>query len=232
METKILLVDDDLKLHELLSEYLKSYGFHLEHHDEGNGVLAVVEESHPDLVLLDYMLPGKDGIEVLREIRGKYDIPVIMLTARGDETDRIVGLELGADDYIAKPFNTRELLARIKAVLRRYSHETGEPIHADAAQRVTSEGLVLDPATMSMEFGGKSEELSKTEYRVMEALMKNPNMVLSRDTIMNIAKGRDSIAFERSIDVHISKLRMKLGKICGNRLRIKTVWGTGYMFTS
>ncbi len=232
MDTKILIIDDDSRLRELITEYLGSYGFHVESHDSGDDVLPAVEKYTPDLILLDYMLPGKDGIEVLREIRGIHNLPVIMLTARGDETDRIIGLELGADDYIAKPFNTRELLARIKAVLRRYNHDTADTGHADAAQKITVEDLTLDPATMTMEFDGRSEELSKTEYRVMEALMRNPNMVLSRDTIMNIAKGRDSIAFERSIDVHISKLRVKLEKICGDRLKIKTVWGTGYMFTS
>lgn len=232
MDTKILIIDDDLKLRDLITEYLGGYGFHVESHDRGNDVLPAIERHSPELILLDYMLPGKDGIEVLREIRGSYDLPVIMLTARGDETDRIVGLELGADDYIAKPFNTRELLARIKAVLRRYTHDTGEHGYEETGQKMTVDGLTLDPSTMTVEYDSRSEELSKTEFRILEALMKNPNIVLSRDTIMNIAKGRDAIAFERSIDVHISKLRTKLDKLCGSRLKIKTVWGTGYMFTS
>lgn len=231
MDTKILIIDDDSKLRGLISEYLSSYGFSVISHDSGKDVLPAIKKHSPDLILLDYMLPVKDGIEVLREIRGSYGLPVIMLTARGDETDRIVGLELGADDYIAKPFNTRELLARIKAVLRRYNPENGEAA-GESIHKITVEGLTLDPATMTIEYNNKSEDLSKTEFRIMEALMKNPNMVLSRDTIMNIAKGRDSIAFERSIDVHISKLRTRLEKICGDKLKIKTVWGTGYMFTS
>ncbi len=231
MSITILIIDDDSKLRKLITEYLSGYGFLVEGHDSGGDVLQAIEKNSPDLVLLDYMLPVKDGIEVLREIRGTTDIPVIMLTARGDETDRIVGLELGADDYISKPFNTRELLARIKAVMRRYSHDSGEHVSEDGAQKIAVEGLVLDPATMTIEFSGRSEELSKTEFRIMEGLMKNQNIVLSRDTIMNIARGRDSIAFERSIDVHISKLRNKLEKICGERFKIKTVWGTGYMFT-
>lgn len=231
MDTKILIIDDDSKLRGLITEYLSSYGFSVMSHESGQGVLPAIEKHSPDLILLDYMLPVKDGIEVLKEIRGVYTLPVIMLTARGDETDRIVGLELGADDYIAKPFNTRELLARIKAVLRRYNPENGEAA-GESIHKITVEGLTLDPATMTIEYNNKSEDLSKTEFRIMEALMKNPNIVLSRDTIMNIAKGRDSIAFERSIDVHISKLRAKLEKICGDKLKIKTVWGTGYMFTS
>jgi two-component system phosphate regulon response regulator OmpR len=231
MDTKILIIDDDSKLRGLITEYLSSYGFSVISHDSGKGVLTAIEKHSPDLILLDYMLPVKDGIEVLREIRGSCNLPVIMLTARGDETDRIVGLELGADDYIAKPFNTRELLARIKAVLRRYNHENGEA-SVESIHKITVEGLTIDPSTMTIEYSGRDEELSKTEFRIMEALMKNPNTVLSRDSIMNIAKGRDSIAFERSIDVHISKLRTKLEKICGEKLKIKTVWGTGYMFTS
>ncbi|HOP30720.1 MAG TPA: response regulator transcription factor [Spirochaetota bacterium] len=231
MDTKILIIDDDSKLRGLITEYLSSYGFSVISHDSGNGVLPAIVKHTPDLILLDYMLPGKDGIEVLREIRGVYTLPVIMLTARGDETDRIVGLELGADDYIAKPFNTRELLARIKAVLRRYNPENGEAA-GESIHKITVDGLTLAPSTMTIEYNNKSEELSKTEFRIMEALIKNPNTVLSRDTIMNIAKGRDAIAFERSIDVHISKLRTKLEKICGDKLKIKTVWGTGYMFTS
>lgn len=232
MDTRILIIDDDSKLRELITEYLSSYGFIVLSHDTGKDVLPAIEKHTPDLILLDYMLPVNDGIEVLREIRGSCVLPVIMLTARGDETDRIVGLELGADDYIAKPFNTRELLARIKAVLRRYNPESGETTGGESIRKITVEGLTIDPSTMTIEFNRKSEELSKTEFRIMKALMKNPNTVLSRDTIMNIAKGRDTIAFERSIDVHISKLRTKLEKICGDRLKIKTVWGTGYMFTS
>ena len=232
LDTKILLIDDDSKLQELLTEYLSGYGFHVECRDDGSDVLDVLDKTAPDLVLLDFMLPGRDGIEVLREIRGKFNIPVIMLTARGDDTDRIVGLELGADDYIPKPFNTRELLARIKAVLRRYSHDADNTGHGESDQKLTVDGLTILPSKMTIEFDGKSEVLSKTEYRIMEALMKNPNMVLSRDTIMNIARGRDSISFERSIDVHISKLRVKLENISGDKRKIKTVWGTGYMFVS
>ncbi len=232
MDTKILIIDDDSKLRGLISEYLGSYGFSVVSHDSGKDVLSTIEKNSPDLILLDYMLPVKDGIEVLREIRGSYSLPVIMLTARGDETDRIIGLELGADDYIAKPFNTRELLARIKAVLRRYSHDSGDQDHDEHSRKITASGLTLNPLTMTIEYNNKSEDISKTEFRIMEALIKNPNVVLSRDTIMNTAKGRDSIAFERSIDVHISKLRTKLEKICGDKLKIKTVWGTGYMFTS
>ena len=143
MDTKILIIDDDSKLRGLITEYLSGYGFNVVSHDSGKDVTPAIEKHKPDLILLDYMLPVKDGIEVLREIRGTYGLPVIMLTARGDETDRIVGLELGADDYIAKPFNTRELLARIKAVLRRYTHDSGEQGREELAHKISYEGLTL-----------------------------------------------------------------------------------------
>ena len=167
---------------------------------------------------------------MLREIRTKFNTPVIMLTAKGDETDRIVGLELGADDYISKPFNPRELLARIKAVMRRYNPEIADSRQNESEHSITVGGITLNPATMIIEFKDKNEELSKTEFRIIEALMKNPNTVLTRDSIMNIARGRDFMAFDRSIDVHISRLRYKLENLCGDKNKIKTVWGTGYMF--
>jgi len=228
--TKILIIDDDKKLRDLIAEYMTGYGFEVFFHETGSGVLQKIDAVKPELVLLDVMLPVKDGIEILREIRGSSSIPVIMLTAKGDDTDRIVGLELGADDYIAKPFNPRELLARIKAVLRRYGTESGLQNHPAAGQKITAGGLLLDPSTMKLEYGKKSVELSKTEYRILEALMNNPNTVLSRDSIMDIARGKDFIAFDRSIDVHISKLRTKIENISGDKNRIRTVWGTGYMF--
>lgn len=228
--SRILIVDDDLKLRELIAEYLKEYGFEIFFHEDGNGVLEKISDVQPELVLLDVMLPAKDGIEILREIRGELAIPVIMLTAKGDDTDRIVGLELGADDYISKPFNPRELLARIKAVLRRYGTENEFHVRSASGHKITAGGLLLDPLSMKLEYKKKNVELSKTEFRILEALMSNPNTVLSRDTIMNIARGKDFIAFDRSIDVHISRLRAKIGNLCGESNRIKTVWGTGYMF--
>jgi two-component system phosphate regulon response regulator OmpR len=230
LDTKILIIDDDARFRDLIKEYLQGYGFIIYHHDEGTGAMNIIEQLKPDLVLLDLMLPGIDGMEILRDIRLKFAVPVIMLTARGDDTDRIVGLELGADDYLSKPFNPRELLARIKAVMRRYSPENTDLKGAGNEHLITAGEITLNPATMVMEFRGGKEELSKTEFRIMEALMKNPNTVLSRDTIMNIARGRDFIAFDRSIDVHVSKLRYKLENLCGDKNRIKTVWGTGYMF--
>jgi two-component system phosphate regulon response regulator OmpR len=225
----VLIIDDDVKLQDLLEEYLRGYGYEIFRYEEGNNVPEKVAEVKPDIILLDVMLPGKNGTDVLRELRTTGSVPVVMLTAKGDEADRIVGLELGADDYIPKPFNPRELLARIKAVLRRSSAVPDAHSQTDR-ESITAGDFTLDYGTMSVECGGRKKELSKTEFRIMEALMKAPNTVLSRDTIMNIARGRDIMSFERSIDVHISKLRSKVEDICGDKNRIKTVWGTGYMF--
>jgi two-component system phosphate regulon response regulator OmpR len=228
---KVLVIDDDEKLQDLLSQYLTEYGYELFRHTEGTGAFEAINEIKPDMVLLDVMLPGINGIDLLRKIREEKTLPVIMLTAKGDEADRIVGLELGADDYIAKPFNPRELLARMKAVMRRSA--AGErPSVREKMTAIRLGDLCLNPATMTLDCGEKKSELSKTEYRIMEALMSNPDTVLSRDAIMNIAKGREFIAFERSIDVHISKLRLKVEEVSGSKNRIKTIWGTGYMFIS
>jgi two-component system phosphate regulon response regulator OmpR len=178
------------------------------------------------------MLPGKDGLEVLKEIRRDHELPVIMLTAKGDDTDRIVGLELGADDYLPKPFNPRELLARMKAVLRRsiYSNKGAheQPHHLS----ITAGGITLNTARQTVVVGGNERELSSSEYRILEVLMKNPNTVLNRDQLMTLARGRDFTAFDRSIDVHISKLRAKVEDDPRTPTRIKTVWGSGYMFVN
>lgn len=228
---KVLVIDDDDKLQDLLHQYLSEYGYDLHRHGEGSNAMEVIQEIAPDLILLDVMLPGKNGIDLLRQIRETRNIPIIMLTAKGDEADRIVGLELGADDYIPKPFNPRELLARMKAVMRRSSSPEKGTIR-DKMVPIHVGDVCLNPATMSIECGQNKTELSKTEYRIMEALMSNPDTVLSRDAIMNLAKGRDFIAFERSIDVHISKLRAKVEEVSGTPNRIRTIWGTGYMFVS
>jgi two-component system phosphate regulon response regulator OmpR len=182
------------------------------------------------MVVLDIMLPGKDGLEVLKEIRMDDTIPVIMLTAKGDQTDRIVGLELGADDYLPKPFNPRELLARMKAVLRRAVPEDRDKVRKKEDTLLKAGGVTLNRAKQTILVGGKELELSSTEYKILEVLMRHPNVAFSRDQLMNLARGRDFMAFDRSIDVHISKLRAKLEPDPHSPTRIKTVWGTGYMF--
>lgn len=225
---RVLIIDDDEKLRKLLGEYLKDHGFHTTCLADGANVLTVLSTDRPDLVILDIMLPGKDGLEVLKEIRRDHGLPVIMLTARGDDTDRIVGLELGADDYLPKPFNPRELLARMKAVLRRSVNEDrgGEKARHNI---INAAGISLNTAKQIVVVEGREMDLSTAEFRILEVLMKNPNTVMSRDQLMTLARGRDFTAFDRSIDVHISKLRSKVEADPNVPKRIKTIWGAGYM---
>ncbi len=230
MGKRILLVDDDEKLRRLLKEYLEGYEFQVFTLADGEAVLNSIRKESPELVILDVMLPKKDGLEVLKEIRAVSRVPVIMLTAKGEEADRVVGLELGADDYLPKPFSPRELLARIKAVLRRLEPGVKATAEESRALRVEAGNLVLDKARQILLMEGKEIPLSSTEYRVLRVLMENPNRVLSRDQIMTLARGKDFMAFDRSIDVHISKLRAKLESDPRFPKRIKTIWGSGYMF--
>jgi len=230
MGKKVLLIDDDEKLLKLLTEYLEGYGFHVLTLVDGLAVLETIRVESPDIIILDIMLPKKDGFEVLKEIRSEYSIPVIMLTAKGEDADRIVGLELGADDYLPKPFNPRELLARMRAVMRRVSQREKEDVKRDEGLLIEAGGLVLNKAKQTLLIEGREAELSSTEYKILEVLMENPNRVLSRDELMTRARGRDFMAFDRSIDVHISKLRAIIETHPRSPKRIKTVWGTGYMF--
>ena len=229
MGNMVLIIDDDEKLCKLLREYLDDNGFKALTLADGSGVMKAIQEESPEIVILDIMLPGKDGLEVLREIRRDHAIPVIMLTAKGEDTDRIVGLELGADDYLPKPFNPRELLARMKAVLRRAVPEDRDEAGKKGDMLIKAGGLTLNRARQTILIEDKEVELSSTEYKILEVLMRHPNTVLSRDQLMNLARGRDFMAFDRSIDVHISKLRAKLESDPGSPKKIKTVWGTGYM---
>jgi two-component system phosphate regulon response regulator OmpR len=229
MAEKVLLVDDDEKLRNLLKEYLEGYGYRVLTLVDGSAVPETIKKETPDIVILDIMMPVKDGLDVLKEIRMTFAIPVIMLTAKGEATDRIVGLELGADDYLPKPFDPRELLARIKAVLRR-GLTMEEGIEKDESLIINVGGLTLNRARQTLSVEDKEVELSSTEYKILEALMAHPNTVLSRDRLLNLARGRDFMAFDRSVDVHISKLRAKLDVYPQYRKIIKTVWGTGYMF--
>lgn len=225
MSKRLLIIDDDKKLQDLLKEYLSPNGFAVAQSFNGDEGIRSLKSAEPSLVILDIMMPGKDGFEVLKEIRAISRVPVIMLTARGEDTDRIIGLEMGADDYLPKPFNPRELLARIKSVLRRSDARSESKM-----ETVESGGFVLDSLEGSISWEGKTAELSSTELAILQALMKNPNRVFSRDDLMNIARGRDAMAFERSVDVHISRVRDKLETLSGMRNVIKTVWGRGYLF--
>ena len=230
MKKKVLLVDDDAKLRNLVREYLEGYDYQVLALPDGSEVIPTIRSETPDIVILDIMLPKRDGLDVLRDVRTHFSMPVIMLTAKGEDADRIVGLELGADDYLPKPFNPRELLARMKAVLRRsIPQEPTAPGTYDST-RIEAGDLVLDKAKQTMWIREKEVELSSAEYKLLEVLMEHPNTVMTRDQLMTLTRGRDFMAFDRSIDVHISKLRTKLKAYPRFRNSIKTVWGTGYMF--
>ena len=230
MDKRVLIVDDDQKLRALLTEYLTEFGFQTATLPDGRRVLSAIKTENPHIVLLDIMLPHKDGFEILREIRTAFTVPVIMLTARGEDADRIVGLELGADDYLPKPFNPRELLARIRAVLRRSDATIEVKAGQNGNYLIQAGGLILNKAKRVVKVENEEVALSSTEFEILKVLMEHPNRTLSRDQLMNMAKGRDFMAFDRSIDVHISKLRAKVESNPRSPERIKTVWGTGYLF--
>ncbi len=219
---RILLVDDDAELCHLLGEFLKREGFTVDCEHEGHGGLSKALAGGMDLVVLDVMLPGLDGFEILRRLRPHSKVPVIMLTARGEDVDRIVGLELGADDYLPKPFNPRELAARIRAVLRRYEQRP-----PDSSARVEINGVALNPGTREVLVQGKPVELTTFEFDILEMLMRSAGRVLSRDRLMENFYNRKATPFDRSIDMHISHLRKKIEH--GDTL-IKTIRGVGYQF--
>jgi DNA-binding response OmpR family regulator len=217
---RVLLIDDDARLFRLLAEYLGPHGVVVEHAGDGPAGLHALTQGTFDAVLLDVMMPGQDGIEVLRRIRARNAIPVLMLTARGDEADRVVGLELGADDYVPKPFGPRELLARLRAVLRR----TNPPLEA---QRIAAGGIEADIGTRAVRIDGAAVELTGLEFDILLALLRRAGRVVPRHALLAEA-GRDDIAVnERTVDVHISRLRRKLGDERARRIR--TVRGVGYV---
>ena len=217
----ILLVDDDAELCGLLTEFLTREGFTVEcAHDGARGLERALQPG-VDLVLLDVMLPGMDGFEILRRLRPQSKIPVMMLTARGEDVDRIIGLELGADDYLPKPFNPRELAARVRAILRRY-----EP-RPPATGRLEVNGVTLDAGTRQVFSAGKAVDLTTFEFDVLEVLMRSAGRVVSRDELMENFYNRKATPYDRSIDMHVSHLRRKLE---GARPVIKTIRGAGYQF--
>jgi two-component system response regulator CpxR len=218
---RILVIDDDVELASLLGEFLRREGFEPDFAHDGLKGLDAAQQGSYALVVLDVMLPGIDGFEVLRRLRQSSRIPVVMLTARGEDVDRIVGLELGADDYVPKPFNPRELAARIRAVLRRT-----EPRPQDG--QIDVNGVTLNPGSREAFCDGSPVELTTIEFDILEQLMRAAGRVLSRDQLMEAIYGRKSGPFDRAMDMHISHLRKKLE--CGGRALIKTVRGVGYQF--
>ncbi len=221
---KILVIDDDPKLASLLVEYLEGRGLLVDQASNGQEGLEKRKSGSFDLVILDVMMPGMDGFETLKELRKESQIPVIMLTARTEDFDRIVGLELGADDYINKPFNPRELLARIHAILRRTQHAQSTE---DSAIVV---GIVRMETTKRKVFVQSQDiELTATEFDILRVLLSNAGRVIARERLMELARGQEFAAFDRSIDVHISNLRKKLGDSSKQSQIIKTIRGVGYL---
>ena len=220
--TRVLIVDDDKRLNTLLTEYLGRFGYSVQTVDHPHAALRLLQAGRPDLVVLDIMLPDMDGLAVCRKVRETSRVPIIMLTARGDVADRIVGLELGADDYLSKPFEPRELVARIEAVLRRVGPRDEEVVRAGP--------LEMNWTTRTTTMNGRAVELTTAEFELLGLLIRNPGRVMTRDRIMEAMRGIDTDAFDRSVDVLVSRLRQKLGDDPKRATFIRTVRGVGYSF--
>jgi DNA-binding response OmpR family regulator len=223
--SRVLLIDDDAKLSGLLGAYFQRFDFELLSATHPQVGLDMLEDQHPDLVILDVMLPDMDGFEVCRRIRKLSQVPIIMLTARGEVTDRIVGLELGADDYLPKPFEPRELVVRMQSVLRRTSSDDQTP-----GQHLSFDGLEIEPEKRLAVLDGATVELTTMEYELLVLLANQPGKVFSRDAILNGLRGIDAQLFSRSVDILVSRLRQKLSDTAKQPRFIKTVWGSGYTF--
>ena len=224
---RILLVDDDVELSGMLREYLLRDRFAVETAHDGETGARRALSGEVDLVILDVMLPGVDGVEALRRIRAHSRIPVLMLTAKGDDVDRIVGLELGADDYVPKPCTPRELAARIRAILRRVQGDGT----LDAGHRPVSVGpLTLSPESRTAQWDGQTLELTSTEFNLLEVLVRNAGRVVSKQELCERALGRPLARYDRSVDVHLSAIRSKLRALSPQRTPIETIRGIGYQF--
>jgi two-component system phosphate regulon response regulator OmpR len=225
MAEQVLIVDDDTRLSAMLADYLTGNGFSVHTTATAAAGLADLERRAPDAVILDVMLPDLDGFETCRRMRAVSDIPILMLTAKGEETDRIVGLELGADDYLPKPFNPRELLARLKAILRRRN------AGASVVSRVLRFGrLEIDPASRSVRIDDHECTMTSYQFDLLVALAENAGRTLSREQLMEMVKGQELEAFDRSIDVHVSRIRAAIENDPKHPRRIITVRGAGYVF--
>jgi two-component system OmpR family response regulator len=228
----ILLVEDDRDIRNLLGRYLTDFGFRVSQAQDGRGMTQALAASRIDLVILDLMLPGEDGLSLCRKLRSTTTIPVVMVTAKTEEVDRIIGLEIGADDYLAKPFNPRELLARVRAVLRRSHGGPALPPGADKAENYWFDDWRANLTQRTLQApDGSLVGLSSGEFDLLVAFLEHPQRVLTRDQLLDIAKGRASVLFDRSIDVQISRLRRKIEADPQSPMLIKTVRNSGYLFT-
>jgi len=228
----LLIVDDDKEIRNLLSDYLEQADYRVTAVGDGKAMRRVLETNRIDLVILDLMLPGEDGLTLCRELRSKTNLPVLMLTARSDEVDRIIGLEMGADDYLAKPFNPRELLARIKSVVRR-AQALPPNMETDKVHTLRFAGWTLDVTTRNITAeDGLVVPLSGAEYRLLRVFLDHPQKVLAREQLLELANGREAILFDRSIDVLVGRLRKRLRDDSREPTLIKTVRGEGYVLAA
>jgi len=226
---QILVIDDDIELCELVAEYLAPEGYKVEAVHQGpEGVIRSLSGEHA-LVVLDYMLPGLNGFEVLRQIRAQSSLPIVMLTARGDDVNRIIGLQMGADDYLPKPLNPMELVARINAVLRR---SRPEPDQTPGSEVIMVGDIEMDKRTREVRRGGQPIELTAVEYSLLEKLLRAPGRIVEREELVKDVLHRELSPFDRSIDTHVSNLRKKLGHLVDGIERIKTVRSVGYIYAS
>ncbi|MGA7985875.1 MAG: response regulator [Burkholderiales bacterium] len=225
-----LVVDDDAEIRGLLAEYLARQGFKVSLARDGREMRRMIDESRPDIVVLDVMLPGEDGLALCRDLRARSNLPVIMLTARGDELDRIIGIEMGADDYLPKPFNPRELLARMNSILRR---SRALPASRGEGKRLRFAGWTLDTSARHL-IGpdGVVVALSGTEFRLLSVFVEHPNRVLDRNQLMDLTLGREATPLDRSIDVQVSRLRQRLRDDAREPRIIKTVRNGGYVLAA
>jgi DNA-binding response OmpR family regulator len=227
-EARVLLVDDDRELCQMLTEYLEAEHFEVKSVHDGGDALEELKLNAFEILILDVMLPSLGGFDVLRKLGASYDTPILMLTARGDDVDRIVGLELGADDYLSKPFNPRELVARIRAILRR---ATSRAARGGPADEISVGQIVLNTGMHQVRIAERPVTLTGAEFRVLELLMRSAGQVISRESMTEQALGRKLVPYDRSIDTHISNLRRKLELEAGKNPEIKNVRGSGYTLT-
>jgi len=223
---RVLVVDDDPELRQLLADYLTDSGYAVDLAGDGEQMRRVMARTMPDVIVMDLMLPGTDGLALTREVRAASRVPILMLSARGEEIDRIVGLEVGADDYLAKPFSPRELLARLRALLRR----THEPAAAPKPDGFKFGSYRLDPVARRLLCNGAEVELSSAEFDLLKVLVERPGRVLSRDVLLDLLKGYERDPFDRTVDIRVARLRRKIEPDPASPVFIRTVRGEGYLF--
>ncbi|HPO49681.1 MAG TPA: response regulator transcription factor [Spirochaetota bacterium] len=224
---KILIVDDDKKLTEIVEKYFSQYEFEVIIANDGNDIESLIKQKKPDVILLDVMLPDTNGFDILRKVQKEFDIPIIMLTAKGDEVDKVIGLELGADDYVTKPFSVRELVARIRSVLRRANSYNSE---VKSKNEIDFGTMSIIPDRRTLRVNNVEMDLTKTEFDLIYLLASNPNKTFTREDLLKLISDREYAIFDRSIDMHISHLRNKIKIQEPQRCVIKTIWGSGYRF--